>query len=229
MPLARARFTRLTPDLNPANGESMEVQYNPTEFTLTKGVQYAEVGIPGLDMPVQQFVRGQAETLNVDLFFDTTEAGMDEGSGVTPVTALTDHFYQLIRVDPATKAPPVCLFQWGEGGFPGSNLKRGQTQLRQNGFQCLVESVTQKFTLFSPLGLPLRAVLSVRLREYQTLTELVDALTQTVILVATGETLDLVASRQYNDPSKWREIADFNGLDNPLDLSAGLTLQLPKL
>lgn len=228
MPLERARFTRLTPDLNPSNGEVMEVQFNPTEFTMTKGVEYAEVAIPGLDMPVQQFVRGQAETLNVDLFFDTTEAGMGEEEGVVPVTALTDRFYRLIRVDPQAKAPPVCLFSWGKTGFPGSNLKRGQTQLREHGFQCIVENVTQKFTLFSPLGIPLRATLTVRLREYQTLTELAEALTESVTLVAEGQTLEQIASREFNDPSKWRQIAERNGIDDPLDLSAGLSLELPK-
>lgn len=227
MPLERARFTRLGPDLNPSSGEVMEVQFNPTEFTLEKGVEYAEVAIPGLDMPIQQFVRGQAETLNLDLFFDTTEAGMGEDESVLPVTVLTDRFYQLIRIDPQNKTPPVCLFSWGKTGFPGSNLKRGQTQLRQHGFQCIVENVTQKFTLFSPLGIPLRATLSVRLREYQTLTELVDALTQSVTLVAEGQTLDQIASREFNDPSKWREIAELNGIDDPLDISAGFSLELP--
>jgi nucleoid-associated protein YgaU len=229
MSFARAVFTRLPPDLNPKNGMRMEVQYNPAEFTLTKGVQYAEIAIPGLDAPVQQFVRGENETLTVDLFFDTTEFGMGEETSVVPVTRLTDRFYQLIRVDPASKAPPVCLFSWGEQGFPGSNFKRGQTQLRQHGFQCLVENVTQKFTLFSPLGIPLRATLTVRMREYQTLTELVDALTETVVLVEEGATLDQVAARQYNDPGKWRMIAEQNGIDDPLAPMTGAPLQLPKV
>lgn len=229
MSLSRAVFTRLARDLTPVPNGSMTVQYNPGEFTMTKGVQYAEVAIPGLDMPVQQFIRGQAETLTVDLFFDTTEFGMDEGDSVTPVTLLTDQFYRLIRIDPQTKAPPVCYFSWGERGFPGSNLQRGDTQLRQNGFRCLVESVTQKFTLFSPLGAPLRATLSVKLREYQTLTDLVSALEESVQLIAEGETLDQIASREYNDPSRWREIAEFNGLDDPLLLTPGSLLDLPSL
>ena len=228
MPLERAKFTRLGPDLNPNSGESMEVQFNPAEFTLMKGVYYAEVQIPGLDAPIQQFVRGLAETLTVDLFFDTTENGTGEGDEVVPVTQITDAFYHLIRIDPRTKAPPVCLFSWGQKGFPGSNLQRGQTMLRQHGFQCLVENVTQKFTLFSPLGIPLRARLSVKLREYQTLTDLVAALEESVQLVTEGSTLDEIAAREYNDPSKWREIADANAIDDPLDLTVGAILTIPK-
>lgn len=227
MALERAVFTRLGRDLTPVPSGSMTVQYNPAEFTLTKGVQYAEVAIPGLDMPVQQFIRGEAENMSVDLFFDTTEFGTGDEDTVTPVTLLTDQFYLLIRIDPQTKAPPVCYFSWGEGGFPGSNLQRGDTQLRQNGFRCLVENVTQKFTLFSPLGIPLRATLSVKLREYQTLTDLVEALEESVQLIAEGETLDQIAGREYNDPSRWREIAEFNNVDDPLDLSPGSLLDLP--
>jgi hypothetical protein len=224
MTLARAAFTRLNADLS--LGARMEVQYNPTEFSFTKGVTYAEIGIPGLDMPVQQFVRGNAESVSVELFFDTTEFGTGDDAAVKPVTLITDQFYQLIRVDPKIKAPPVCLFSWGDTGFPGSNLKQGDTQLREHGFRCLVESVTQKFTLFNPQGIPLRATLSVKLREYQTLTDLVAATEQEVTLIQDNVTLDQVASRVFNDPTKWREIAAFNNVDDPLSLTAGSILSL---
>ena len=43
------------------NPEQIELQYNPTEFPGTRGAQLAEITIPGLDAPLQQFVRGQAE------------------------------------------------------------------------------------------------------------------------------------------------------------------------
>jgi hypothetical protein len=222
--LARAAFTRLNADLS--LGPRVEVQYNPTEFSFTKAVTYAEIGIPGLDMPVQQFVRGNAESVVVDLYFDTTEFGMSDEATVKPVTLITDQFYQLIRVDPRIKAPPVCLFSWSDTGFPGSNLRLGETQLREHGFRCLVESVTQKFTLFSPQGVPLRATLSVKLREYQTLTDLVAATESEVTLIEDNVTLDQVADRAFNDPTKWREIAAFNDVDDPLSLQPGDLLRL---
>jgi nucleoid-associated protein YgaU len=224
MPLERASFTRLNANFSDAG--SIEVQYNPTEFTLQKGAQYAEVGIPGLDMPIQQYVRGQAETLMVDLFFDTTEFGMDSSSDVTAVTLLTDQFYHLIRLNPTTKAPPICRFDWGERGFPGSNLRRAGKQLRRNGFQGVLESVTQKFTLFSPKGIPLRATLAIKMREYQTLSDLVAATKDEVTLVEAGKTLDEIASRKYNDPARWRQIAELNDVDDPLNLSIGSLLSL---
>ena len=53
----------------------MTVKYAPAELTLVKGAQFAEVAIPGLELPVLQFIRGDATTLSMDLFFDSTEGG----------------------------------------------------------------------------------------------------------------------------------------------------------
>ena len=113
----KAKFQRLTSNLTGVASE-IEVSYNPTELTFSKSAQIAEIPIPGLDSPILQFVRGQAETLNVELFFDSTDDGM--GPTATPVTEKTDKFYQLIKIDRSTHAPPVCRFIWGDQGFPGS-------------------------------------------------------------------------------------------------------------
>ena len=53
--------------------DTIEFQFNPSELSFQKGVQIAEIAIPGLDAPLLQFVRGQNETLTLDLFFDTTD------------------------------------------------------------------------------------------------------------------------------------------------------------
>ena len=48
---------------NSAQGNSVqdtiEFQFNPSELSFQKGVQIAEIAIPGLDTPLLQFVRGQ--------------------------------------------------------------------------------------------------------------------------------------------------------------------------
>src|SRR3954451_24043483 len=76
--------------------ETFEVQFNPTEYTLEKSVQLAEIAIPGLDSPLLQFVRGQNERLTLDLFFDTTRK-RGTGAGAIPVTTRTDAFYKLVK------------------------------------------------------------------------------------------------------------------------------------
>jgi hypothetical protein len=210
----------------------LPVKFNPTEFTLSKGAQLAEVAIPGLDSPILQFVRGQAETLALDLFFDSTETGM--GDSATSVTSRTDQFYALIKIDGKTHAPPVCFFTWGSE-FPGKRVYTGTGSPLRNGFKCVVESVRQRFTLFSPQGAPLRATLTIQLKEYKTLAEQIAEINAQSAdhshthLVQAGETLAQIAGTTYNDPSQWRAIAAANNLSDPLDLQPATMLIVPPL
>jgi hypothetical protein len=221
--LQKAQLVPLDRNLQPA-GRPISVQHNPTEFTLARGVHYAEIAIPGLDSPLLQFVNGQAETLTLDLFFDSTDEG-------TSVTAKTDPIYKLVEIDPATLAPPVCRFTWAGTGFPGA-VWRSQ---RTNGFQCVIESLRQRFTLFSSAGVPLRAVLTVTMKEYRPLAEQVrssaagpgtQSRTHTVVA---GETLSSIAGTEYGDTGQWRPIAAKNNISDPTALRAGTTLQIPPL
>src|SRR5437899_2755926 len=160
MALAKAKFERLSGDTLTAIAAPIDVSFNPNELTFDKSAQIAEIAIPGLDSPILQFVRGQTETLNVDLFFDSTDEG-GMGIGAVPVTVKTDPFYELIKIDRTTHAPPICRFVWSHDGFPGSKLTGDWSSQSRGGFTCVVESVKQKFTLFSPEGVPLRATLTV--------------------------------------------------------------------
>jgi len=212
--------------------DSVDVRFNPTEYTLNKGAQIAEVTIPGLDSPILQFVRGQTETLSLDLFFDTTEYGMDDNA--TSVTELTDKFYELVKIDGATHAPPVCFFSWGSD-FPGQRLYQSTGSQLRDGFKCLVESVRQRFTLFSPQGVPLRATLTVSLKEYKTLAEQINEINRSspdqthTHVVQLGETLSQIAYALYEDPAQWRAIADQNAILDPLELERGAVLEIPTL
>jgi nucleoid-associated protein YgaU len=219
-----------------ANGETelISVQFNPTEMSFTKGTQIAEVAIPGLDAPIQQFVRGQAEKLNLELFFDTTDTGMD--AGAISVTTLTDSFYRLVKIESKTHAPPVCEFQWHTSEFPGLHvpaLGSHHANQARHGFRCVVESLTQKFTLFSPQGIPLRATLSLTLREYKTLE---DQLTELGLqsadhtrsyVVRQGDTLSGIAARMYGSPAEWPRLADHNRITDPRRITPGAVLEVP--
>lgn len=208
------------------------VQYNPTEFILSKTNQLAEIPIPGLDTPLLQFIRGQSEVLTLDLFFDTTDKGTD--STPVSVTTETDRIYQLIKIDPHTHAPPVCAFMWNDS-FPGSDVSESTGNQKRNDFQCIVESIRQRFSLFSPEGIPLRATLTVTLREYKTLDEQLKELnlnspdkTQGCI-VRSDETISSIAARQYLRPNAWRAIATANGIDDPRRLKPGTFIRVPPI
>jgi hypothetical protein len=210
--------------------ERIRVQYNPSELNFQRNVQLAEIPIPGLDSPLLQFVRGQNETLTLDLFFDTTEHGM--GRNARSVTKLTDRIYELTKIEPGAHAPPVCTFVWNSS-FPGADVSEAVGNQRRTDFKCVVESVKQKFTLFSPEGVPLRAVLTVTLREYKTLDEQHDQLNKTspdrteVHVLDDGETLSSVAERHYRRAASWRAIARENEIDDPRRVAPGRLLRLP--
>jgi Contractile injection system tube protein/LysM domain len=220
VPLAKATIEITDEDARRPKGalpRFIEVQFNPTEYTLNKGAQIAEIGIPGLDSPILQFIRGQNEKLNLDLFFDTTHEGM--GDSVTDVRDQTKLIYQLVKIQPKMHAPPRLQFTWGEGLT----------------FRAIVESVQQKFTLFNPRGIPLRATLSVSFREYKTLE---DQITELKLessdhtkrrVVRRGDTLSKIAYDEYRDATAWRLIADQNPREtaNPRRLTPGTVLEIP--
>jgi nucleoid-associated protein YgaU len=258
--------------------KQIEVQYNPTEYSIDKQVTIGEVAIPGIDAPLQQFVRGSAEKLSLDLFFDTTEHGT--GQGAVSVTTETDKIYQLIKIEPKRHAPPILTFVWGGDSFPGSSVGGAPGNVagaalqavtsaiagavtaavdavvaaagsvggaalaaasaplgnqRRNGFRCVMEQIKQKFTLFSPDGVPLRATLTVTLREYKTLDDQLKQLNLSspdrthAHVVEQGDALDSIANRYYDRSNDWRAIADANSIYDPRRLVPGKVLQVPPL
>jgi len=232
----KAQFQRVDSSTGSFVGAPVVVSYNPTEFTLNKANQIAEVNIPGLDSPVLQFVRGQTETLSLDLFFDSTDSGMD--SSAKSVTQKTDPFYQLLKIDGTLHAPPVLFFSWGQdfpGNRPYASLGSGSGSQQRHGFKCVVESVRQRFTLFTATGIPLRAVLTVSLKEYKTLSEQLKEINKTspdhthARVVQQGDTLAKIAADVYGDATQWRAIATQNTILDPLKLKPGTVLQIPVL
>jgi hypothetical protein len=211
--------------ITPEGKDAIKALFNPERYTLNKGVQIAEIAIPGLDSPVLQFVRGQNEKITLELFFDTTEHGMVDD--VKDVREETRKVYALLKVDSETHAPPRCELAWGEGGQLFSFGSKKPTR-------CVVESVSEEFNLFSPGGVPLRAKLNVTFREYTTVEEQLketprhSADRTKVRTVQRGQTLSLISWLEYRDPARWRLIADENGLDDPRAIEPGMELRIPR-
>jgi hypothetical protein len=130
------------------------------------------------------------------------------------VRKLTRMITALLDDDPTTKAPPILLFSWG-----GLN------------FQCVLESVGQRFTMFMDAGTPVRATLTVSFKEYRRAEiEIRRGLfvgPPTVRTIVTGETLSGIAGKLLGDPGAWRAIADANNIDNPRKLIPGQLLVIP--
>ncbi|MDD4767594.1 MAG: LysM peptidoglycan-binding domain-containing protein [Desulfotomaculaceae bacterium] len=192
-------------------GEPVKVLFNPAEYSIEKSNQFQSTAIPGLQAPVTSFVSGNAATLSMDLFFDTYEQGTDVRNYSGRLTAMLD-------IDRGLHAPPVCKFIWGKLEFKG-----------------VLERVSQRFTMFLDSGIPVRATLSVTFKEYKTITEQLQSPPRQSAdrtkhrVVKQGDSLWLLADREYGDPGLWRIIARANNIDNPRLLQAGREILIPPL
>ncbi|WP_242470056.1 CIS tube protein [Thiococcus pfennigii] len=191
--------------------EWVEVQFNPEEYTLSRSINYAQAGVVGLRGPLLQFVNGDMQTLEMELFLDTYEAHRD-------VRDLSGMILSLMDIDPSIHAPPPLVFSWGSLSFT-----------------CVLTKVTQRFVLFLPSGIPVRARLQVSFSEFiNPQLEAREIKRETADysrshLVMQGESLSAIAATELGDPALWRVIALDNALDDPRSLRVGERLSIPRL
>ena len=56
--------------LNQVTQERIPVMFNPEEYTLNRENNFAQIAVPGLSAPLIQFVNGNQQTLEMELFLD---------------------------------------------------------------------------------------------------------------------------------------------------------------
>lgn len=207
--LVPARLEILVPKVpNPI----IPLRFNPTEYQLQKSNNFAEIGIPGLESPPIQFVRGAAEKLALELLVDTSDTLEDVRK------KYVDGLRDLMRINAELHAPPIVAFSWDTQVFKG-----------------VLESLGVSYVLFSPDGVPLRAKLSVSLKEYRPAAvqfreiERHSPDVDKTFVVRRGDTLSAIAGQVYRDPSLWREIARANGIVDPRRVRPGDALRVPRL
>ena len=211
MPITRATIT----DVSHANGDPgqkvVQVLFNPTDLTVDQGSHYAAMPVPGLSMPILQYVRGESDLLQLELFLDRVDQGTDVEQDLK---SLND----FMVIDSALHAPPVVQFVWSSFSFTG-----------------VITSVRRRMTLFSEDGRILRARLTLSLRSYKSaevqLRELkLSSPDRThVRVLREGETLAHIANAVYGDPRMWRPIAVANDIDRPRFVAPGTPLLVPAL
>jgi hypothetical protein len=188
------------------------LRFNPTEYQLQKANNFAEIAIPGLESPPIQFVRGAAEKLTTEVLVDTSNTLQDVRE------AYVDKLRGLMDLNRELHAPPIVRFVWDTEIFRG-----------------VLESLNVTYVLFTPQGIPLRAKLSLGLKEYRPVdVQIKDNPTaspdfEKSYVVRRGDTLSGIAFALYRDSSLWREIARNNQIQDPRMLDPGRVLQLPSL
>ncbi len=197
--------------LNEKTGDKFLAMFNPEEYSLNKDNNYASQAIPGLTSPLLQFVHGNLQTLDMELFFDTFGTQSD-------VRGETGNIFGLLAIDSDLHTPPVLRVSWGTLDF-----------------RCVLAKVSQKFIRFYSDGRPGRARLNVTFNEYlDAATQVSEANLQTAdfskaYTVKQGDTLSGIAGSFYLDATKWRPIALANAIVDPRSIKSGQELQIPPL
>jgi LysM repeat protein len=207
--LVRAYLEILVPKVpNPI----IPLRFNPTEYQIQKANTFAEIAIPGLETPPIQFVRGASEKLTAEVLVDTSDTLVDVR------LAYVNRLRGLMNLNRDLHAPPIVRFTWDTEVFRG-----------------VLESLNVTYVLFSPEGVPLRAKLSLGLKEYRPVEiQIKENPTaspdfEKTYVVRRGDTLSGIAFAIYRDSSVWRDIARNNRLQDPRTLVPGTVLQLPRL
>jgi hypothetical protein len=208
--------------LRSETGQEIEFLFNPAELTIGKSNSWQPPGSKGNDAPELRFEAGKSATLAFSITLDTTDTGKE-------VTAHTNVLLDLMRVDKnlagsdpkSNKArPPWVELRWG----------------KTSSFKAVIDRLQIKFTYFASNGTPLRAKVDMALTQYsdeqdpklQNPTSHTPSL-HAVHRLSHGETLDRIAAKHYADPTRWRLIAQANGIADPMALTPGDLLMIPEL
>lgn len=196
----------------PVDDPLIPLRFNPTEYKLSKGNNFAEIAIPGLESPPLQYVRGAAETLAVEFLLDTTDTLEDVRE------RYVGKLRGLMNIQEKLHAPPIVAFVWDKQVFKG-----------------VIASMDVSYVLFAPTGVPLRAHVSATLKEYRPVevqvreTEKSSPDVEKSYVVRRGETLASIAFAVYRDPARWRAIAAANRIRDPRRVRPGTLLTIPPL
>lgn len=176
---------------------------------------------------------GGSTELTLDLLFDVSLSGSTIETD--DVRALTTPIWNLAENagnNEGYGGPPLVRFVWGKSW----------------NFSGVVTEAAERLEYFSGNGLPQRSWLRMRMRrvtpqggaepttkvrstrsKMQPYDYEFPGRLEEVHQVVGGEYLYQIADRFLGDPAKWRELATFNNIDDPLRLSAGSLLNLPAL
>lgn len=198
-------------------GVSVDCMFNPYEYTVSKTNTYKEERQNRSDVPGFEFEKAGPQTLKLTLLFDTYESGED-------VSLKTNKLWKLMESKTRRSGnrnrkvpPPEVAFEWGVFRFVA-----------------VITNMTQKFTMFKPDGTPVRAQVDVTFTQHKDINDYPrqnptsgGGDVERVWRVVAGDRIDTIAYAVYGDATRWRSIAAYNRLVNPMVLRAGQHLIIP--
>jgi nucleoid-associated protein YgaU len=202
-----------------ARGQEIVFTFNPKEFSISKSATWKRTGQRGAKTAAMpQFTGSAPATLTVEVFLDSSE---EKNPSVAPkVQKLLDAVTPLQKtVSENNPSPPWVVFGWG----------------RFMSFVAVLKQVNAKYTMFRSDGTPIRATASLTLEEVPTTPPPRQNPTSGALTahrshtVVAGDTLQSIAYAEYSDPARWRDLAEVNGIDDPMRLPPGTPLLVPSI
>lgn len=197
-------------------GTQIPVLFNPAEYNLSKGMNYVDKKVLGMENPFIQFVSGEAETLKMTLMFDTyvPPGKNDEKESGEDVRKQTKKVTELMNINPIMHRPLIVAFHYGSLVFEG-----------------VITEANQSFTMFLPNGMPVRAKVELTFRAVEGDKRIaLESPDRTKCrIIHEGEQLWSLAWEEYGDAELWKVIARENGILNPLDVKPGQSVKLPAI
>jgi len=200
---------------NVDNKEKVVALFNPKEYSISKSTNWKNLDTQGRDMPDVQFTTGQRRELSMELFFDTYDTKKN-------VKEYVQKIEKLMLIDVEKHRPPIVLVSWGENAL---------------NFQCVLEQMEQRYTMFTNTGTPVRAIVNVIFREIdpnQNGSLVSEGEKESpdhtkIRVIREGDTLQYLAYIEYEDPALWKILATTNDIEDPLNIKPGTVIQVPPL
>jgi hypothetical protein len=207
-------------------GKVVPVQFNPQTLKLNFSNQWSGGTQPQGSSP--QFVGTSTSKLSMELWFDVTlpipDRLGDPGGDVRNLTTQVAYFLVPKRpaqgaTKPEQQVPPNLKFQWGSFVFGGEAVT--------------MDSMDETIDLFSPSGVPQRAVVSISLSKHDLNVQPQNTAngqpsslsgTKPLSLAKAGDSLPQLAAQA--GISNWQAVAQANGIANPRRLDAGSLVDL---
>lgn len=205
---------------NTVTNEVVRFMFNPYEYTISKTNTWQDKVVSGLNLPLVTFGNGGAQTLSLTLHFDSQAKKAD-------VRGYTAPLWKMMMINEQGKSqrsgkgePPPVVFEWGKLHF-----------------KAIITTMSEKFSLFTDTGTPIRCTVEISLRQYLDEKDVPPQMPQDSgsgqgaaqsRKAVQGERLDHVAASQGGGASNHRQIAADNKIDNPLNIPPGTNLKVKK-
>lgn len=197
---------------NKRTGDKVYFHFNPYKFRVRKNNKWKPEEGKGTNVPKVNFSQGSAQTLTVELYFDTQHDGTD-------VRGVTSKIWKMMMIQEGSSTgpdekgePPPVIFCW-------DRLQ----------FESVITKLSEDFELFAASGMPLRSKVKITLQQYidpEGQSPQVNGLQvsssapQQTTTATQGDRIDNTANAT-NGSSDWRPLAAENNIDDPLNVPPG--------